>query len=138
MKQVKKITAIILCICMLVAFVGCGQKDEYDTFEPVGVTVVESYGDSHLETNIDDEELTQKMWNVFDTLTLDLNQRGEMGSAYIYMCFYNEDQSTLGIFTIYENGVCCLGEDFSTFYVVNDGEDIYMEIYNLLTSYSPK
>ena len=58
-----------------------------------------------------------------------------LGTAYIYMCFYNEDQSTLGIFTMYENGACCLGEDFKTFYTVDDGENVYLELCDLYTEY---
>ncbi len=138
MKLLKNTVIFILGICLLLSFTGCGQKDEYDSFDPVGVRVVESIGGTQLETVIDDEEIAKKMWNVFDTLTIDTEKRGEMGSSYIYMCFYSEDQSTLGIFTIYENGACCLGEDFSSFYTVYDGENVYMELLDIYTDYSPE
>lgn len=137
MKILKNTVVIILSICLLLTFAGCAEKkDEYDSFEPVGVTVVESIGSTQYETSIDDKEITQKMWDVFANLELNLDERGEMGSSYIYMCFYNEDQSTLAIFTIYENGACCLGEDFSTFYTVYNGEDVYMELLDIYTDYS--
>ncbi len=139
MKILKNTVVLILSICLLLTFVGCAEKkDEYDSFEPVGVTVVESIGSTQYETSIDDKEIAQKMWNVFANLELNLDERGEMGSSYIYMCFYNEDQSTLAIFTIYENGDCCLGEDFSNFYTVYNGEDVYMELLDIYTDYSPE
>lgn len=139
MKIFKKFVAIVLSICLLLTFVGCGESnDVYDNFEPAGVTVVESIGSTQYETSIDDKETAQKMWDVFANLELNLDKRGEMGSSYIYMCFYNEDQSTLAIFTIYENGSCCLGEDFSSFYTVYNGEEVFMDIYDIYTDYVQK
>ena len=133
MKTLKKLLSIVLCACLLFCIVGCG--DEYDNFDPVGVRVVESIGGSQYETVIDDAKTAKKMWKVFDPLYIDDTARAEMGTAYIYMCFYNEDQSTLGIFTMYENGACCLGEDFKTFYTVDDGENVYLELCDLYTEY---
>ncbi len=138
MKIFKNTIIFVLSICLLVSFVGCGEKDEYDSFEPAGVLIVESIGGTQFETNIEDEELTKKLWDTFDNLYIDLEQRGKMGSSYIYMCFYNEDESTLAIFTIYENGACCLGEDFENFYTVQNGEDAYMEFAELYTDYVEK
>ena len=136
MNNLKRVIAVIMSVCLMLCFVGCGEGDEYDNFDPVGVRVVESIGGTQFETVIDDEKITKKMWNTFDNLVIDTESRGEMGSSYIYMCFYNEDQSTLGIFTIYENGACCLGEDFERFYTVTDGEEIYMELCDIYTSYN--
>lgn len=133
MKIFKNILAIVISACLLLCMVGCG--DEYDNFDPVGVRVVEAIGGSQYETVIDDQKTAQKMWKVFDTLYIDETTPAEMGTAYIYMCFYNEDQSTLGIFTIYENGACCLGEDFETFYTVYDGVNVYLELCDIYTSY---
>lgn len=138
MKILKNTVILIISLCLLFNCVGCGQEDELDSFEPVGVTVVESIGTTQFETNIDDPKIAKKMWDVFANLDINLDERGEMGSSYIYMCFYNEDQSTLAVFTIYENGVCCLGEDFSSFYKVYNGEDIYMQLLDIYTDYSPE
>lgn len=135
MKIFKNVLVIVISACLLLCMVGCG--DEYDNFKPVGVRVVESIAGSQYETLIDDAKTAQKMWKVFDTLVIDESTTAEMGTAYIYMCFYNEDQSTLGIFTIYENGVCCLGEDFKTFYTVEDGVNVYLELCDIYTAYEP-
>lgn len=138
MKILKNALIFIVCLCLVVSCVGCGGQDVYDDFDPVGVYVVETLGENQIETNIDDEKIAKKMWKTFDNLYIDTEQRGRMGSSYIYMCFYNEDESTLAIFTIYENGACCLGEDFENFYTVTNGEDAYMEFYETYTDFVQK
>lgn len=131
----KKILAIILTVCVLLCVAGCAEGDVYDTFEPVGVQVVESVSGLQYETNITDKAVAKKMWNKFEGLEIDTEAKAEMGSAYIYMCFYNKDESALAIFTIYENGACCLGEDFKTFYTVDDGRKLYVDLCDIYTEY---
>ena len=138
MKNIKKILALVVAVCLMFCMTACGEGDEYDNFDPVGVRVVETIGTAQFETVIEDKETTQKMWETFDQLSINTEKRAEMGSSYIYMCFYNEDESTLAVFTIYENGACCLGEDFSSFYEVYDGEEEFMKFYEIYTSYSPE
>ena len=133
MKILKNALTVIISICLVFCLVGCG--DEYDNFDPVGVSIVESLSGKQYETLIDDEKTAKKMWRIFDSLVVNDDAEAELGTAYIYMCFYNEDKSTLGIFTIYENGTCCLGEDFETLYTVNDGENVYMELCDIYTAY---
>lgn len=133
MKIFKNLLVIVISVCLVFCMVGCG--DENDKFNPVGVRVVESIGGSQYDTVIDDEKTVKKMWKVLDKLAIDESTTAEMGTAYIYMCFYNEDQSELGIFTVYENGACCLGEDFKTFYTVDDGENVYLQLCDIYTEY---
>lgn len=134
MKVFKNIIALVLTVCLVVGLTGCGG-DEYDNFEPVGVQVVECIGGSQYETLIEDKEIAQKMWNTFQNINIDTDTEAEQGYSYLYMCLYNEDQSVLAIFTIYENGACCLGEDFQTFYTVTDGRDVYLDLCDIYTSY---
>lgn len=135
MKIVKNMFAILLSLCLVLCATGCAEGDAYDNFVPAGVQVVESIHGAEFETLVKDATIAKKMWNVFDDLVIDTEQRGEVGSAYLYMCFYNEDKSTLAIFTIYENGSCCLGEDFEKFYVVDDGADIFAKLCDIYTEY---
>lgn len=138
MKILKNTLIFILSVCLLITFVGCGETDEYDNFEPAGVYIVESIGGTQFETDISDKKIAEKLWKTFDNLYIDIDQRGRMGSSYIYMCFYSKDQSTLGIFTIYENGACCLGEDFENLYVVQDGAEAYLDFLKIYTDYVQK
>lgn len=133
MKILKNITALIVGLCLMLCCIGCG--DEYDNFKPVGVQIVESIGGLQYETLIEDEKITKEMWSIFESLNIDTETEAKMGSSYLYMCFYNEDQSLLGIFTIYENGACCLGEDFTTFYTVTDGREVYLDLCDIYTAY---
>lgn len=138
MKNFKNTLVIILSMCLVFCMVGCAEGDTYDNFNPVGVRVVESINGSQFETVVKDETIAKKMWEKFEGIVVDTEIRGEMGSAYLYMCFYDETQTTLGIFTIYENGSCCLGEDFKTFYTVEDGQKIYVELCDMYTDYVPE
>ncbi|MBQ8741718.1 MAG: hypothetical protein IJY79_09255 [Clostridia bacterium] len=133
MKNIKKIIALLLIFCFVFCMAGC--KDEFDNFDPAGLRVVDCIRGTQYETNIDDEDMAKQLWEKFKSLDIDTETPSEMGTSYLYLCFYNEDQSTLGIFTIYDNGACCLGEDFETFYTVNDGMSAYMELCDIYTSY---
>lgn len=136
MKITKKIIALLLSLCFVFCMAGCA--DEFDGFDPVGLRVVDCIRGTQYETNIDDEDMAKQLWEKFKSLDIDTETPSEMGTSYLYLCFYNEDQSTLGIFTIYDNGACCLGEDFETFYTVNDGMNAYMELCDIYTSYEPE
>lgn len=133
MKEIKKIIALLLMLCFMFCMTGC--KDEFDNFDPVGLRVVDCIRGTQYETEIDDEDMADQLWEKFKSLDIDTETPSEMGTSYLYMCFYSEDQSTLAIFTIYDNGACCLGEDFETFYTVNDGVAAYMELCDIYTSY---
>ncbi len=136
MKNIKSLISIFVIICLCFCMAGCGEKDEFENFDPIGVRVVENAAGVQYETNIDDKAVTQRLWNRFIDLDIDEDEEGEMGSAYIYLCFYDDSETTLGVFTIYENGSCCLGEDFDTFYVVEDGVQVYLDLSEIYTEYT--
>ena len=52
--------------------------------------------------------------------------------------FYDENEDTFLIFTIYENGSCCLGEDYEDFYKVTDGRQKYIDLCDLYSSFEEK
>ena len=134
----KKSMALIMTICLALYVTGCGQEasyPEYDNFEPAGVYINDFMGGEHYEKDIDDPAFAKKMFEKFDSLEINTDQEGELDSAYLYLRFYNEDYSTLIIFSIYENGSCCLGEEFENLYKVKDGRQAYIELVKLYESY---
>lgn len=135
MKMLKSVFAVILSLSLILCMAGCAEGDEYDNFVPAGVQIVECINGAQFETLVEDATIAQKMWDEFQGLTIDTEKRGEVGSAYLYMCFYNVDKSVLAIFTIYENGACCMGEDFSTFYTIDNGADIFARLCDIYTEY---
>lgn len=134
MKILKGVISLIIVFSMMFCLGGC-DTDEFDGFVPTKVRVVDYLRGSQNEVVIEDSETTQKLWQRFKDLYIDTDTEGEMGSSYLYLCFYNDDQSTLAIFTIYDNGSCCLGEDFKTFYTVRNGYEEYNEMCNIYTNY---
>lgn len=137
MNTLKKIITLLLTLCLMLCVVGCAEKYEpYDNFKPAGVLIVDCLNGVEYETHIDDAAYANTMLRAFKELNIDTTTEGEVGSSYLYMRFYNEDQSTLLIFTIYENGSCCLGEEYEDFYTVIDGRQAYIDLCELYESYS--
>ena len=134
----RKTVAVVLALCLCFCLAGCLEEEyyaDYDNFEPAGVYIVDLIGGEKFTTDIDDPEFAQTMFDAFDKLEIDTNKEGEMDVSYLYLRFYNEDYSTLIIFTIYENGSCCLGEEFKDFYKVKDGRQAYIDLCELYESY---
>lgn len=136
MKILKKTTALLLLLCLMLCASGCADDyEDYNNFKPAGVYIVDCINGENYETNIDDADYADKMLKEFKKLEIDTATEGEIGSAYLYMRFYDEDQSTLLIFTIYENGSCCLGEDYEEFYKVTNGRQKYIDLCDMYATY---
>ncbi len=137
MNILKKSIALTLTLCLIFCFVGCGEESysDYDNFEPAGVYIVDLIGGQKYKTDIDDAKFAQKMFDEFDALDINTDEEGEIDASYLYLRFYNEDKSTYIIFTIYENGSCCLGEEFKEFYTVTGGRQAYTDLCKLYESY---
>lgn len=136
MNAFKKIITLLLMLCLMLCAIGCEEKyDAYDNFEPAGVVIVDCISGNEYETNIDNADFANEMLGEFKKLNIDTTTEGEIGSAYLYMRFYNQDQSTFLIFTIYDNGSCCLGEEYQDFYTVTDGRQAYIDLCEFYESY---
>lgn len=138
MNILKKGIAVFIALTLVLSLVGCAQgDDELSGFEPVGVRVVESIGGYTYDEVIEDKEFAQQLWDMYLDIDIDTETEAEMGSAYFYMCLYNEDQSTLMVFAIYDNGVCCFEDDnFNTLYTVENGEEVYQDFVECYSNYS--
>ncbi len=133
MKKSRAIISILVAFILLFCAVGCAETDDFDGFEPVGVVVVENINGTKYDSKVDDYETTQKLWSKFKKLDINEEADGSVGSSYLYLCFYDKSETTLGVFTIYDNGCCCLGEDFNTLYTVTDGRSAYLELCDIYT-----
>ena len=141
MNILKRAIALILVLCLAFCTVGCAGEEkyeEYDNFKPAGVYIVDCISGKQYETHIEDEKYANVMLDAFKELTIDTNTEGEIGAAYLYLRFYDETQSTMLIFTIYDNGSCCLGEDYQEFYTVEDGMQKYIDLCELYEEYIPE
>lgn len=137
MNCLKKSFALILTVCILLLTVGCGEKySEYDDFKPSSVYVVDCISGTKYESLIDNSKSAKIILDAFKKLKINTDEEGEMGSSYLYLRFYDEDKSTMLIFTIYENGSCCLGEDFEEFYTVENGMQVYNDLCSLYGDYA--
>lgn len=136
MKTTKKIITMLLTLCLLIYTVGCAEKyEEYDNFEPACVEIVDNIEGEEYKTVIDDADYAKKMLDAFKKLNINTQTEGEMGTSYLNLCFYDENLETKLVFTIYENGACCLGEDYEDFYTVTNGRQAYIDLCELYTAY---
>ncbi len=138
MKIIRLAISVLLAISLTLCLFGCSElpaDDGLDSFEPVGVVVVERTAFGSYKTQIDDLETTQKLWERFRELEIKEDTSATKGSAYVYLCFYDESQNNLGIFTIYDNGSCCVGENLTTFYTVENGVQAYLDFGNIYKEY---
>lgn len=136
MNVVKKSITLFLVLCLVFGTVGCAERyPDYDNFKPAGVYIVDCINGTKYKTDIKDADYAKKIFDEFDKLKVNTLSEGEMDASYLYLRFYNEDQSTLIIFTIYENGSCCLGEEFKDFYTVTGGRQAYIDLCELYESY---
>lgn len=136
MKILKKITLLLLVICLTLCFVGCDKSTNYDNFKPTGVYIVDCINEETYEYDIYDADFAQKMWKRFDELDIYEDPDAEMGEAYLLLKFYDDDLSDV-IFTIYENGTCCLNRDYETFYTVELGRTAYVDFCEMYETYDP-
>lgn len=136
MKTTKVILSLIMVLCLSFCMTACGETDEFDGFDPVGVLIIEKLNGQQIDTNIEDKKTTQKLWDMFKELDINDEEDGKMGSAYVYMRFYDEDVNNIAVFTIYDNGSCCLGEEFDVFYSVTEGTKAYLDFYDVYTEYA--
>lgn len=136
MKTLKKFTALLLGVCLIFCFVGCGDSDDaYDNFKPVGVEVIDCVRGDNYEVNIEDEDTAKELWSLYKSLEINEDSTAEMGTSYLYLRFYNKDASVEAIFTIYENGACCLGTEYETFYTVTGGSAAYIDMCEIYEMY---
>lgn len=136
MDTIKKLITLLVVMCLLFCVTGCDERYEpYDSFKPAGVVIVDCINGNQYLTTIDEAEFADKMLAEYKKLEIDTETEGQLDRAYLYLEFYNEDKSTLLIFTIYENGSCCLGREFDELYTVLDGRRKYVELCALYESY---
>lgn len=136
MNSFKKII-VLLSLSLLLCITGCAEKySEYDNFNPSSVYVVDCISGTKYESLIENSKSAKIMLDAFKELKINTEEEGEMGSSYLYLRFYAEDESTMLIFTIYENGSCCLGEDFEEFYTVENGMQAYNDLCSLYGDYA--
>lgn len=130
MKVFTKIVAVLMAICMFVCLVGC-TKEVDNSFVPAGVYVIDYINETEYKYVIDDPEATAKIWQKYATLTMTEDATAEIDTSYLLLRFYNEDVSEEVVFTIYQNGTCCLGRNYDELYKVENGRTAYVELVEL-------
>ena len=134
MKLLKKSVAIIMILCMVLSFAGC-SKTTYSNFDPSYAYLVDAINGETYEYEILSEEVVDEMWTIFQNLELEESDTAEKGEAYVLIKFYDKDENTI-MFTIYNNGTCCLNRDYDVFYSSENGRSAYADLSKIFETYA--
>ncbi|MBQ2933949.1 MAG: hypothetical protein IJE02_05015 [Clostridia bacterium] len=130
MKYFKKIVAVLLVASMCISLVGC-TKEVGNSFVPAGVYIIDYINETEYKYVIDDVEATATIWQKYATLTMSEDDTAQIDTSYLFLRFYNEDLSEEVVFTIYQNGTCCLGRNYDQLYKVENGRTAYVDLVEL-------
>lgn len=135
MNCLKKIIVLLLVCCTAFCCVGCGDRlvrgdTNYD-LDIAGVYIEDYTGGRRYRYLIDDAKEAKQIFDAYLDLKIKDDPSAKAGASYITFRFYNEDVSEEALFTIYENGSCCIGRDYDTFYTVEKGRTAYMDLAEL-------
>ena len=122
MKTLKKVAIILLVVCMSVCFFGCG--DEFDRFKAAGVYIIDYTGGNQYTYIIDHATDANAILDKVKELKYEEDETAQPSTSYLLFRFYNDDVSKEVLFTIYDNGTCCL----SRVYTVEKGKTAYIEL----------
>lgn len=92
MKKMKKILAIMLCLCMVIPFASCGKKTDTDDTKPEGSSQSDSVKQNQEQENV---ETTQK--NTGNALVLDQKNTVEDYADFTLAKIYNSQKITAPI-----------------------------------------
>lgn len=126
----RKAKSLILAfIAVLTVFaVGCTNSDE---FMPTNLEMKTAGNSEYTAVKVcTDEKTVKKIWSLCTDILIDYDTEGEMGTEYVYVAFFDDDVNEYGVFTLYNNGSCCLAEDFDTFYKVKGGENLFEKLFD--------
>lgn len=134
MKILKKALVIIMVLCMVLSFAGCA-KVTYDNFDSKYAYLIDAINGETYEYEILSEEVVDEMWEIFQGVELEESDTAEIGEAYILIKFYDENENTI-LFTVYNNGTCCLNRDYDVLYASENGRTAYADLSKIFETYA--
>jgi beta-lactamase regulating signal transducer with metallopeptidase domain len=124
-------TLIIVLLVAAVA-VSCtftGAEKEQESFSPDTVSMSQMLSSALPPGPITDADTVEYLWSLYRSFefegTADKFDKGSVWS--ITVTFSSSDSDITEKFTIFEGGLCQLGDDYKTLHVLRDGKEIYNE-----------
>lgn len=138
MKTFRKITIFLLVISTVFCFVGCGERftrsdrlSEAQEIDVAGVYIEDYTGGKRYRYLIDDKTDANEIFNEFLSFDYQEDSTAKAGASYILFRFYDKEWKKECVYVIYENGVCCIGRDYDTFYTIENGRTVYMDLADM-------
>jgi len=126
------IYTLISVVLIAMVAVGCtftGSKEDKANFSPDTVSVAQMLSSAFPPDPITDAETVEYLWSVYQGFEFDgTAETLDKGNVWsISVSFSNSESGESESFTIFQGGLCRLGDDYETNYILINGADIYNE-----------
>lgn len=131
-KPKMKIYTLITVVLAAAVAAGCtftGAKEEQENFSPDTVSMVQMLSSAFPPAPITDAETVEYLWSVYQGFDFDgtAETLDKENVWSISVAFSNSESGESERFTIFQGGLCQLGDDYETYHILLDGAEIYNE-----------
>lgn len=121
------LVAVLLIAAVAVGCTFTGATDDNATFTPDTVAMVQPLSSAFPPDAITDADTVEYLWNLYQSFNFDGTAEtiGKENVWSIAVAFSNSATDESESFTIHQGGLCVLGEDYETYYILVDGANIY-------------
>lgn len=132
-KRPKTAAYTMAAVALIAAIaVGCtftGAEGEED-FVPDRVTMEQPLSSSLPPEPVTDPETVARLWELYQSFTFEGTAQGlDRDNVWsVTVRFSWEDSQQTEGFTIFQGGLCTLGEDYGTYHILRDGAELYQEV----------
>ena len=127
------IYTLIAVVLIAAVAVGCtftGAKEGQENFSPDTVSMAQMLSSAFHPDPITDAETVEYLWSLYQGFEFDgtAETLDKENVWSISVAFSNSESGESESFTIFQGGLCQLGDDYETYHILLDGAEIYNEI----------
>jgi len=121
--------AVVLIAAVAVGCTFTGAKNEQENFSPDTVSMAQMLSSSFHPDPITDAETVEYLWSLYQGFEFDgtAETLDKENVWSISVAFSSSESGESESFTIFQGGLCQLGDDYETYHILLDGADIYNE-----------
>ena len=134
MRILKNAVLILLVLTSAFCFIGCDKRGErgaslsLDDFVVDNVYIEDYTGGRRYRYLVEDPDEAKAIFDKCTDLEFYEDPEAVVGASYILFRFQNKEVTKKVYFTIYENGTCCISDDYKTLYTIEKGRSAYIDL----------
>ena len=132
-KQKTAICILIVAGLIAATFAGCnGAKEQEEAFIPNTFSILKA-SSSFICGPVTDTETVGYLWSLYQSFEIDDDEetQNKENMHGITVIFVNSESGIRESFTVFQSGICQLGDDCNTTYVLINGAEIYNDIMSI-------